>query len=237
MGPGQYVIVGGKRSGYGLSDGGVLQATSSSDAGQMIILTGTSAALTGAKGTLNAPTNLYPGLLPQLNGNMLLAQMATNNNNPLGFGQTTFFKSGDGSPVPHGINPAVGGLPSDTNPVGADLTRFAGVVFWQDQANSTIKYTSSGNVDTSCGGINTPCTTSYSTNPDVDFHAQGVASMDGIYYQPRGAGLTSNGHGNTENITGNLQIITGFFSSRGGGGLDLHTPTVPFKRRIVALIE
>ncbi len=61
--------------------------------------------------------------------------------------------------------------------------------------------------------------------------------MDGIFYQPRGAGLTSIGHGNSGDISGNLQIITGWFHSNGGGGLDLNTPTVPLKRRIVALLE
>jgi len=46
--------------------------------------------------------------------------------------------------------------------VSSDLRTFAPAVFWQDQWNSCMKYTSNGNIDiTSCGGTHTiddPCT-------------------------------------------------------------------------------
>ena len=234
MGPGQYVVVGG-----GLDNEGTLQDSSSAtDGGQMLIITGTSTnSLTGTYPNItnNANNNLYPGLLTQVNSNAGLAQMLSSNEGL--FGQTAFFKlqsgSGAGSSAPNGVN-TTDGAPSNLAP-------FDGVVFWQDQANTPIKYTSNGSVDTSCGSINSPClnptNSSYSINPNIDFRALGVAVLGGVFYQPRGAGLTSNGHGTTADITGNLQIITGYFASSGGGGLNLQQPTVPLKRRVAALIE
>ncbi len=103
------------------------------------------------------------------------------------------------------------------------------MTLWQDQANSLIKYTPSGQIDVSCGSLNSPCTNSYSTNPNITLSNQGLAGMNGVFYQPRGGGLLSSQTGQS-----NLQIITGRFA---GGGLDLQPPTIPFKRRIVALIE
>jgi Flp pilus assembly protein TadG len=226
MGPGRYVVVGG------LNDTGVIQtANPGTDGGQIIIVTGSSSnTLSGTWPNLtnNSNNNLYPGLITQLNSTSALAQMGDAGG--LAFAQTTLFKSADGTGDPTGIDPTHGSVPASLDP-------FTGVVFWQDQANSLIKYTSSGNVDTSCGSMNSPCTTSYSTSPNIDFHAQGDASLNGIFYQPRGAGITSIGHGNSGDITGHLQVITGFFHSNGGGGMILSDPSVPFKRRIVALVE
>jgi Flp pilus assembly protein TadG len=230
MGPGQYVVVGG-----GLDDTGVIQdANSATDGGEMMIVTGTSTStLTGTYPNItnNANNDLYPGLVTQVNSNAALAQFL-NSSSGL-FGQTTFFKSGDGTVDPSGVNTA-NGAPSNLQP-------FNGVVFWQDQANSTVLYNPDGTVNTtSCGAghdINNPCTTSYQTNPNINFHAQGDASMSGIFYQPRGAGITSIGHGNSGDISGNLQVITGYFASNGGGGMNLTDPPIPLKRLIVALVE
>jgi hypothetical protein len=228
MGPGQYVVVGGKVSGFGLSVDGAMRSSDTGDAGQIIILTGMS-------NNDLAAANLYPGLATQLNGSVLLTSMAINSTNPLGFAQTFFSNSSSGAAV-HGLNPAAGGIPSDQdqqNPFGAGLSRFAGVVLWQDQANSTVKYTQRGQIDASCNNndINHPCTNGYPTNPTITLGSQGIAGMDGLFYQPRGAALISGQGGQNK-----LQIVTGRFENN-GAGLELSSPTVPFKRRIVALIE
>ncbi len=221
IGPGQYVVVGGKASGYALSVDGSMQASGAiGDAGQLIILTGMSS------NSLDAE-NLYPGLQTQLNNNQLLADMAINSNNPLGFAATSF--SGNGTANMHGINLPVGDPQYLPNPAGADLAKFAGTVLWQDQANSTIKYDSHGQI--TCGNLNSPCTNAYPTSPNINVGAQGLAGINGVFYQPRGAALLSSQAGQS-----NLQIITGRFQY-GGSGLNLIPPSVLLKRRIVALIE
>lgn len=232
MGAGEFVVVGG------LTDDGILNnAAASGSAGQIIISTGTSGAVQGSFPNLTntAAGNLYPGLITQLNSNQLLASMGSADD--LAFAQTTLFKSADGTSDPSGLNPGGSGFPTSgtlTNPTGADISQFGGVVFWQDQANSAIAYTSSGNIS---GGVNSPNFTSYPTQPNINFHAQGDASMIGVFYQPRGASITSIGHGNTGDISGNLTIITGQFESNGGGGLNLSPIPIPLKKRIIALIE
>lgn len=230
MGPGQYVVVGG-----GLNDIGVLQdINSGSDAGQIIIVTGSSGTVGGSFPSLtnNAANNLYPGLVTQLNSNLVLAQMATNSTNSyLAFGQTILNKSADGSGPPSGLNLNL------SDPAQAALAPFQGVVFWQDQANSSIKYTPNGNIDVSCGDINSPCKNAYSTDPttpNIQFYANGGTLFNGVMYQPRGSSITSFGSGT---ISGNLMMITGAYSGSSGASLNLSSPPIPLKRRIAALIE
>ena len=46
----------------------------------------------------------------------------------------------------HGLNASHASVPSE-------LKRFAPVLLWQDQANTTLKYTGDGTLDISCGSI------------------------------------------------------------------------------------
>jgi hypothetical protein len=130
----------------------------------------------------------------------------------------------------HGLNP------NDPN-VPQELIKFAPAVFWQDQANSTIKYNPDGTIDTSCGDLDSPCANKTlkdvnSTFSSID--ARPNISMWGMFYQPRGAGLAFQGHGT---FTAPVELITGYLSLQGGGSLNLQKLTAPPRRRVVALIE
>jgi Putative Flp pilus-assembly TadE/G-like len=231
MGPGEYVVVGRGPNGA-LTVNGVLQDPNSAfDGGQLIIVTGTTSQLSG---TNNQNSNLYPGLMTQLNSNIGLTQML--NSTSGAFGQTTFNTPGGGTNDATGINTA-----NIIGSISSYLSAFNGVVFWQDQANSMILYNPtpvSNPIQTSasCGGgntINIPCPTpsSYTISPNINLNTNGDLGLKGVFYQPRGASLTANG-----NVTGNLQVITGSFISS-GGSLNLQDPPIRLKRRTVALIE
>ena len=146
---------------------------------------------------------------------------------------------------PTGLTPnANGNFPVNwTNAANSTLSTFAGVVFWQDQANTTIQYTANGNINQSCGGNDSPCTQKVlgSTNPSSpEWHlqAQGTVGMQGIIYQPRGAWVLMKGEGAGPGITGAIQIITGQIQTdAGGGNITLSTPPIPLTKRIAALIE
>jgi Flp pilus assembly protein TadG len=128
----------------------------------------------------------------------------------------------------HGLNP-------ESNAVPQNLDTFEPTVLWQDQRNSLVKYTADGNIDTSCGSIDSPCTNSASTvNPEMHLQAHPNLQLWGALYQPRGASLTLQGNGNLDSP---VQIITGAVNSQGGPNIVLQRNNAPLKRRIVALIE
>jgi hypothetical protein len=115
------------------------------------------------------------------------------------------------------------------------LAPFDGVVLWQDQANSSIGYTSLGDINTSCGNIDYPCTKTLAVPASAGMTLQAPANtgIEGIVYQPRGAFLQTGGG----TIQGPMQIITGAISMQGGGTINITLPPTSAKRRVVALVE
>ena len=119
---------------------------------------------------------------------------------------------------------------------------------WQDQANSAIVYTTpantpltlpgSGYVDVfNCGSrtMANPCTKTLQNpnSPAINVQTQFALGFNGTIYQPRGAWINV-GPGT---LAGPLQVITGSVAGNAGSAMNLQPPTVPLRRRIVALIE
>jgi hypothetical protein len=97
---------------------------------------------------------------------------------------------------------------------------FTPTLFWQDQANSQIKYNADGSIDTSCGGLDSPCSNTKlanvnSTSWTID--ARPNIGIWGTVYQPRGAGITFQGHGA---FSAPFQLITGYVSLQGGPSIN-----------------
>ena len=129
----------------------------------------------------------------------------------------------------HGLNPASPLIPSALAP-------FVGDLLWQDQANSTVKYTSQGNVDTSCGSLDSPCqrTLTNPTSPQLNLKASPTLNLYGVVYQPRGAWtVITAGSG----YSGPLQLITGAVQVQANATLNLTPPTNPIKFVAAGLIE
>ncbi|MEO8128347.1 MAG: pilus assembly protein TadG-related protein [Bryobacteraceae bacterium] len=135
-----------------------------------------------------------------------------------------------------GLNPQVTlhGLNASNSRVPADLVPFAPVLIWQDQANTTLKYTSSGMLDLSCGG---PCTNILSLPGSQNMVIQGSTNgaragvnMYGTIYGPRGSRLTILGVLPGDAVAGKLQIITGALQMALNASLDVQMlPTPPAK--------
>jgi Flp pilus assembly protein TadG len=218
MGQGEYVFIGG-------GGAGALTTSSISDiegTGTILILTGASGPFTGNVTTASGPTDLYPNLLTQINSNELLVAAAEAGQ--LAFGPTS---------LSTGPKVNVTGLDPTGSVIPQNLIPFGGIVLWQDQADSKVNYMPDGNIDISCGGINTPCPKSI-PNPVLNLQASGNLGLTGTIYQPRGAWISIG----TGTLTGNLQVITGAVT--GGGGVSLAPPTslnLRLRRRVVALIE
>jgi len=125
--------------------------------------------------------------------------------------------------------------------VPADLTTFAPVLFWQDQANTTLKYTSSGFLDLSCGS---PCTNVLSVPGSQQLILQASTAggqpgvnLYGTIYSPRAAWITILGLLPGDTIRGPLQIITGALQMAINTNLDVTPVPVPLTRRTVSLIQ
>lgn len=259
MGPGEYVIVGSSGGTDALDVGKTATIVNNGSAGpgELFIVTGTGSNFTFDNAsnptavTGNAAGDLYPGLMTEINSNQLLVNIAaaSGKGQPvLGFGQFDQ-QAGLGNNDtldPTGLNPGAPGFPTNlVNPINTPLSKFAGVVFWQDQANSVVRYNPDGTIDSdsSCGGsANAPCfnTLLNSSSPEWHLQAQGNSGMTGIIYQPRGAWILIKGEGapSSTTITGALQLITGqIVTDNGGADIVLTPPPIPLTKRIVALIE
>jgi Flp pilus assembly protein TadG len=258
MGPGEYVIVGGAAGSLQVSGNNAgITATSSGNAGEIIILTGSSSAFTfnsnGTAITGNANGDLYPGLMTLMNGsstpNLALMELASLNG-ALAFGpaniQTSFGTVDSANPT--GLDPTSAVVQS------SGLQPFGGIVLWQDQANSTIDYTTPINTPASlpgwgyvdiynCGSrtMATPCarTLANPNSPGLNVQTPNTLGLTGTVYQPRGAWINV-GPGIFD---GYLQVITGsVVSSAGSGSMNLkplpaNLVNLRLRRRVVALIE
>ena len=248
MGAGEFVMVGGGTSGTDFVAGGGASLDSlvscpnpsnCATAGVILIMTGSSSPTTcGGSLCVNTNGDLYPNLGYQINGNPLLVQAATMTS-MLNFGSVSLLAGADSNSA------AVTGLVASNLPnnlpvsnaasLANTLAPFDGVVLWQDQANSTIEYTSIGDINTSCGSIDYPCTKTLPVPASAGMTLQAPANtgIEGIVYQPRGAFLQTGGG----TIQGPIQIITGAISMQGGGTISVTLPPTSAKRRVVALVE
>ncbi len=242
MDPGEYVVVGGQSLQVSGTNAGIAN-TGNPGAGQIIILSGSSSAFKSNSDnsaiTGNVNGDLYPGLMNLINGPNnanSLSLVALAQSGALAFGPANIQTSlgNVAAAYPSGLNPSA--LTTLSAPYPANLQPFGGIVLWQDQANSTLQYAGDGNVALCGGGINNPaCPPKYPATPNSppQLTLPGAAlGLTGTIYQPRGAWITvSNGGA----LTGSLQIITGALA---GGAITISSPpTMPLRRRIVALIE
>jgi hypothetical protein len=240
MGPGEYVFVGGQNGAQALTTTSTSTVDGTGSPGAILVLTGASGAFTIDVNTRTAtgPIDLYPGLLTQINSNVVTVNMAGNND--LAFAPATLLAPLNQTAVT-GLDPANSALPSSLFP-------FGGIVMWQDQANSGIVYTTPTNTPTylpgsgyvdifNCGShtMASPCTKTLQ-NPNsagINVQTQYALGFNGTFYQPRGAWINV-GPGT---LGGPIQVITGSVAGNPGSAMSLQPPTVPLRRRIVALIE
>jgi Putative Flp pilus-assembly TadE/G-like len=142
----------------------------------------------------------------------------------------------------HGLNPdnpVVKGL----DPDGNGAWSWGPLAFWQDQRNSTVRYTRSG--DIACGdnyvsgcGKTLPSdgVDANKRSPEFVFQGSSTGSLYGVIYQPRGAWMRLQG-GNSATSLGWVRMITGALQFGGSSKLSIGTPTQPILQRIVALVE
>lgn len=135
----------------------------------------------------------------------------------------------------HGLNKSNGALPSELDP-------YAPVLFWQDRTNTTLKYTATGFLDRTCGGI---CNNLLSVPGSQEFVLQATqkpsggagTNLYGTIYGPRGTWLTILGILPGDTVAGPLQVITGALQMTLNSRLDLELLPTPPQRSIVGLID
>lgn len=216
FGPGRYGLFGVKDPARTLlfdnENKAQLLSTSNSDAGRVFILSDTN----------------YPNIGPQL------AMLPTQKNwTSLSFSKTQI-KAGnnaDSRVELYGLDR----LNSDV--INRGLTDFAPAVIWQDQRNSYVKYTPTGYVDESCGGLDSPCpggATPPSDSPQLQIWATPFAKFKGLIYQPRGAWTVVQAAGDYD---GPLRIVSGALELQGTGRLTLNGESPPIINYVTALVE
>jgi hypothetical protein len=130
----------------------------------------------------------------------------------------------------HGLNRSNTSVPSELMPFAPD-------VFWQDQQNSKIKYKADGNVDTSCGSMDSPCLNSgmaSSNTPSMTLQASPQTNLYGVVYQPRGSWITMQGSGG---INSPAVFVTGAMSLQGSASLTMLNSRDQLLKKSVVLIE
>jgi hypothetical protein len=244
MGAGEFVMVGGGSSGMDFiapssafldSQVSCPSPSSCSTAGVILIMTGSSSAITCTGNACNnANQDLYPNLATQISSNPLIVQAATTTT-VLNFG-SVYLLAGADSP-----GAAVTGLvaknlplnlpPSNPLSLANTLGPFDGVVLFQDQANSTMEFT----WNSSCTGtIDYPCpeTSHLAGTEAMTLQAAPGTGIQGVVYQPRGAFLQNQGG----TIQGPIQIFTGAILMQ-GGTINVTLPPTSVKRLVVTLVE
>ncbi len=128
----------------------------------------------------------------------------------------------------HGLNKEHPSLPED-------LRLFAPIVLFQDQANSIVKYTGRGYIDTSCGQPSCPNTSLVSVDStQLIFQASPNLHLWGVSYQPRGTWVSMVGGGGYD---APLQLITGSINVHANSNVQLKKLDIPLVRTVVALVE
>jgi Putative Flp pilus-assembly TadE/G-like len=145
--------------------------------------------------------------------------------------------------VSAGLNPIVTlhGLNAGNTSLPSALAPFAPVLIWQDQANTTLKYSSSGLLDTTCGGI---CSNILSAPGSQEMILQASQSgglpgvnLYGTLYSPRGSWLTILGVLPGDAIAGPMQIITGALQMTLNASLDAQQLPTPPTRLAASLVQ
>jgi len=142
----------------------------------------------------------------------------------------------------HGLYAKSGALPQG-------LEGFDPVVFWQDQRNSTVRYTPDGYYG--CGQVSGAACASGRTidqpdwtgssatdtngSPEMNLQATPSNRLFGVVYQPRGAWVIL--HGGQTQMSSPLQLISGAYEIRGGASVLLQPALRPMTRQVVALVE
>lgn len=153
----------------------------------------------------------------------------------------------------HGLND------SASSSAPADLKPFSPVVIWQDQRNSNVPYTPSGNIDTNCmgGTLDNPCyakltdqtlygglknktyyyngtDTAWGSRRELEMWASSKLKLWGAVYQPRGAWAVIHS-GSSE--SGPIQLISGAYFMGGGPDITLRGLPNPITTLGVVLVE
>ncbi|HLK62160.1 MAG TPA: pilus assembly protein TadG-related protein [Bryobacteraceae bacterium] len=134
----------------------------------------------------------------------------------------------------HGLNASSANLPAELKP-------FAPVLFWQDQANTTLKYSSNGALDLSCGSVcanvlQIPGSQQMILEASQSGGKAGVNFL-GTIYAPRGAWITVLGLLPGDTIAGPAQFIAGALQMAINTQLDLKPLPNPMNRMAVSLIQ
>lgn len=145
------------------------------------------------------------------------------------------------------ISLALHGLTPDSPKLTGGLDVFESGLFWQDQANSRVNYTSRGLVNYTAGPgcgvanptIDNPCiNTNMATSSAPGFSMQGSPNgkLYGVFYQPRGAWMTIQGGGNSTNYM-RVMMISGALGLQGNASIELAQMANPPTYRRVVLVE
>ncbi len=134
----------------------------------------------------------------------------------------------------HGLNLKNPSLP-------ASLAAYAPVLIWQDRANTTLKYTSNGLLDISCGGICSNVLSVPGSQEMVVMASQNGrnagTNLFGTIYGPRGSWLTILGVLPGDTVAGPLQIISGALQMTLNASLNVNPLPNPPSRLIAGLIQ
>jgi Flp pilus assembly protein TadG len=134
----------------------------------------------------------------------------------------------------HGLNSSSADLP-------AALSVYSPVLFWQDRANTTLKYTSTGLLDRTCGGV---CTNTLSVPGSQEMILMGSqngsnagTNLFGTIYGPRLSWLTILGLLPGDRVAGPLQVITGALQMAVNSRMDVDPVPNPPTRLIAGLVQ
>lgn len=194
---------------------------------------------TGAAGEMFILTNgTYPGVSTQLSGLTSLQSAIQSQGTNYTFGSTNIQAGNSNAFTLTGLVP--GNSTVDSSP---GLKPFENVLFWQDQRNSRVAYTSTGKVDTSClaaqANPDAGCATGLVNATSPQFSLQGNANsrLAGIIYQPRGAWIMLGGSTATANIAPATMIVSGAIQIQGGGNINIAALPNPPEQRSVTLVQ
>jgi hypothetical protein len=134
----------------------------------------------------------------------------------------------------HGLNSNSANLPTSLAP-------YAPVLLWQDRANTTLKYTVNGLLDTSCGGICANVLSAPGSQEMILMASQNGGNagtnLFGTIYGPRGSWLTVLGVLPGDTVAGPLQIVSGALQMTLNASLNVNPLPNPPTRLIAGLIQ
>jgi hypothetical protein len=134
----------------------------------------------------------------------------------------------------HGLNKSSSALPTS-------LSAYAPVLIWQDRANTTLKYTANGLLDTSCGGICSNILSIPGSQEMIVMASQNGGhagtNLYGTIYGPRGSWLTILGVLPGDTVAGPLQVISGALQMTLNASLDVDPLLNPPSRLIAGIIQ